>query len=62
MSAVAVIARGEAAEAKRKGRKNGKRKKQKTQQNQQTCTPGSQVGAVSVPGSSAMYPNTAMSV
>ena len=53
MSAVAVIARGEAAEAKRKGRKNGKRKKQKTQQNQQTCTPGSQVGAVSVPGTGA---------
>jgi hypothetical protein len=57
MSAVAVIARGEAAEAKRKGRKNGKRKKKKTTPTTQTpqtiCQSGSQVGAVSVPGTGA---------
>ena len=56
MSAVAVVARGEAAEAKRKGRKKKKNKNKNTpttQTPQTICQSGSQVGAVSVPGTGA---------
>ena len=50
MGAVAVVSRGEAAEAKRKrGKKKGKGKGQQ----QAVCPPGSQFGAVSVPGTGA---------
>ncbi len=48
MGAVAVVSRGESAEAKRKGRKRGKGRGQ-----QAVCQPGTQVGAVSVPATGA---------
>ena len=48
MGAVAVVGRGEAAEAKRKGKKKGKGKG-KGKGQQAICQPGTQIGAVSVP-------------
>ncbi len=48
MGAVAVVSRGESAEAKRKGKKKNKNKGQGQQQT--ICQTGTQIGAVSVPG------------
>ncbi len=61
MGAVVTLGRGESAEAKRNGRKKrGRRKKQGTPNGQtpggqtpQSCQPGKQVGAVSVPATGA---------